>query len=117
MYELLLTLGLLATLSGFALGAHVVSAEMLLAGGLWLVGIGLAVGLPASAVYHALLRQSLVRVDALPARWYWNPTALHGEIPPRDRLRVLGFCFVGAAGFVGILVGCAAVALAVWRSA
>jgi hypothetical protein len=115
--ELLLTLGIVAALGSFALGVQILAVETLLGAGLWLVGGGLLVGLPASAVYHALLRRSLLRVDALPAGWYWNPTSLHARIPAADRSVVLGFCFVGAAGFVGIVAGCAAIALAAWRSA
>ena len=116
-YEILLTVGLLGALGSLVLGLQVLSVEALLGAGLWLVGVGLVVGLPASAVYHALLRRSLLRVDALPSRWYWHPTSLHGRIPAPDRPSVLGFCAVGAAGFLVILVGCVAVALATWRGA
>jgi hypothetical protein len=116
-YELLLMFGIVVALGGFALALHVLSIELLLAGGLWLVAAGLLIGLPASAVYHALLRRSLLRADALPRGWYWHPTALHGRIPQADRTQVLGWCFVAAAGFVGIMLGCMAVARATWRSA
>jgi hypothetical protein len=116
-YELLLTFGLLGVLGGVALGLHVLPVESVLLTGVWLMGAGLVVGLPASAVYHVLLRQSLLRREALPAGWYWNPTALHSLVPPHERRRVLAFCFVGAAGFVVIVLGCVAVALAAWRSA
>lgn len=115
--ELLLTLALLAVLGAVALALHALSVEALLISGLWLVGAGLALGLPAGALYHALLRRSLLRVNGLPPRWYWHPTALHPRIPQPDRPVVLGSCLLGAAGFFGIVVGCAAVALAVWRSA
>jgi hypothetical protein len=116
-YELLLTLALIGSLGAFVLVLQVVPVATLLTAGLWLLGAGLGIGLPTSAVYHALLRRSLLRIDALPPGWYWNPTALHGRIPAADRAGVLGFCFVAASGFVAIVVGCVAVALAAWRSA
>jgi len=115
--EFLVSIAIVAFLGAFALGLHVLAVETLLGIGLWLVVAGLLVGLPASAVYHALLRRSLLRLSALPAGWYWSPTSLHGRIPAQDRAAVLGFCFVGAAGFLAIVVGCAAIALAAWRSA
>ncbi len=117
MYELLLMFGIVVVLGGFALALHVLSIELLLAGGLWLVAAGLLIGLPSSAVYHALLRRSLLRAHVLPRGWYWHPTALHSRIPQADRTHVLGWCFLAAAGFVAIMIGCTAVALATWRSA
>ena len=81
--------------------------EMLLFGGLWIVGAGFALGLPTGAIYHYVLFQSLRRVDALPARWWLRPTTLHDRIPQGDRIHVLGWCYAGAAGFLLILIGIA----------
>ena len=117
MLELVWTLGFIAAMAAFVLGVKLLSVGALLSLGVVLVGGGFLVGLPASAVYHALLRRSLIRANALPPRWYWRPIRLHPQIPSPDRLAVLAWCYLGAAGFFAIVVGCAVVALAAWRSA
>ncbi len=117
MLELLVTLGFIATMAAFVMGVQLLSVGALLSLGILLVGGGFGVGLPASAVYHALLRRSLLRANALPPRWYWRPISLHPQIPSPDRFVVLAWCYLGAAGFFAIVLGCAVVALAAWRSA
>jgi hypothetical protein len=87
----------------------------LLVVGFWTTLVGLVLGLPTGALYHLELRRSLLACGRLPERWWISPTALHGEIPPADRLRVLGWCYAGAAGFLACMLGCLIVALAVWR--
>ena len=114
--ELFVVVALLGSLGGLALGLHVVPVETLLLGGIWLATLGFGVGIPASALYHALLWRSLRRAQALPAGWYWRPTSLHRRVPAAERPWVLAFCALGAAGFFAIVLGCAALALAVWRS-
>lgn len=109
-------LAVLGSLGALAFGLQVVTVEALLLGGTWLATLGFGIGLPASAVYHGLLWRSLRRAGALPAGWYWRPTSLHRRVPAPDRALVLGFCALGAAGFFAIVLGCAAIALAVWRS-
>ncbi len=84
-------------------------------GGLWLVGAGLVFGVPAGLVYHVHLYQSLRNIDALPAGWWLRPTALHHLVPTGDRLRVLGWCYLGALGFLVILIGLPMAATGAWR--
>lgn len=114
--EIALVAATLLALSGLAVGLYALSIPDLLAAGVWLGLAGFAVGLPASAVYHALLRRSLVRAGALPVGWYWRPLTLHARVPRDERPLLLVFCTVGAGGFFAIVAGCAAVALAAWRS-
>jgi hypothetical protein len=70
---------------------------------------------PTGLLYHVELRRSLLARQRLPRRWWLRPTSLHGEIRASDRLRVLGWCYAGAAGFLVTLAGCALVALAAVR--
>jgi len=87
--------------------ATYIAPELLLFGGLWVTGAGFALGLPTGALYHVALYRSLQRADVLPEGWWWRPTALHARIPRGDRFRVLSWCYLGAAGFLVILVGIA----------
>lgn len=89
--------------------------EVLLFGGMWVVSAGFALGLPTGALYHLALYRSLRRVDALPTRWWLRPTSLHDRIPERDRFRVLGWCYLGAAGFLVIVAGIAITAAGAFR--
>jgi hypothetical protein len=114
MGELWIALGLVAVLCGVAATWSVPPATLLVAG-FWTTLAGLAFGVPTGVLYHVALRRSLLSCARLPERWWLNPTALHGEIPEADRLRVLGWCGAGAAGFLVTLAGCAIVALAAWR--
>lgn len=116
MLEIALVAATLVALSGLAVGLYALSVPGLLAAGVWLGLAGFAVGLPASAVYHALLRRSLLRAGALPGGWYWRPISLHARVPRDERPLMLAFCYAGAGGFFAIVAGCAAVALAAWRS-
>jgi hypothetical protein len=82
-----------------------VDPELLLFGGLWAVAGGFALGLPTGALYHITLYRSLKRIRALPPGWLWRPTSLHARIPKTDRFHVLGWCYLGATGFLVILAG------------
>jgi hypothetical protein len=114
MGEIAIALGLLAALGALAAAFAVAPATLLIAG-VWTTAAGLALGVPTGAIYHVALRRSLLAVARLPERWWWNPTALHDAIPRGDRLRVLTWCYAGAAGFLVTVIGCALVALAAWR--
>lgn len=91
------------------------SPELVFKAGVLLVAAGLALGVPTGLVYHLMLYRSLRRVDALPARWWLHPTSLHHAIPREDRGVVLGWCYVGALGFVVIMVGLTIGGAGGWR--
>jgi hypothetical protein len=82
--------------------------------GIALIALGLAIGVPAGALYHVRLYR-----EVRPARagWWLHPTALHAQLDERNRARVLAWFKVGAAGFVLAITGCALVALGALRSA
>ena len=114
MGELWIALGICAALGTLA-ALWLVAPTTLLMLGFWTTLLGLAFGIPTGALYHVELHRSLSACSRLPARWWIAPTALHGELPAEDRARVLAWCYAGAAGFLVTLLGCALVALAVWR--
>lgn len=80
--------------------------------GLALVALGMAIGVPAGALYHVRLYR-LVRPSGT---WWLNPTALHPQLADAERPRVMGAFKVGAAGFIIAIIGCALVAVGALRS-
>jgi hypothetical protein len=115
-FEIGIALGLLAALGACA-AALAVAPDLVLLAGFWLAAAGLAFGVPTGVVYHLALRRALRAAGRLPPRWWLRPTALHGELPPGDRRRVLAWCAAGAAGFVASVAGCALLALGALRIA
>ena len=109
-------LGLVAALLGalVALPAlfTVVPWELAFGGGLALVALGMAIGVPAGALYHLALWRALK-----PARGWWlHPTALHPRLGDGHRGRVFFWFRIGAAGFLAALLGCALVAVGALRA-
>jgi hypothetical protein len=109
-----IAVGCLALLAAIGVALSV-APESLLIAGVWLVAGGLAFGVPTGLVYHVALRRALLGAGCLPARWWWQPTALHPAIPPGARRWVLGWCGAGAAGFAVSVVGCIVVAIGAVR--
>jgi hypothetical protein len=116
MLEALLVLAFLAAIGGGALAWGVFATEAILIAGLWLVALGLALGVPTGFWYHVELRRVLVAGGALPARWWLHPTRLHGAIPPAHWWRVMGWCYAGALGWLVSFAGCVVFALGVAKS-
>lgn len=115
MPEALGVLAALLLLAGCTLLSTLFSVGTLLVAGFWLVVAGLAFGVPTGVVYHWELWRALRARDRLPPRWWLRPTSLHGELLPRERLRVLSWCYAGAAGFGVTALGCLVVALGAFR--
>lgn len=80
--------------------------------GIGVVVVSFVVGTAAGIGYHVVLHRVLA---PLPPRWWWNPTALHARLDTAQRRRVIPWFVVGASGFVGSLLGCAAFLSAVLR--
>ena len=76
--------------------------------GVLAVALGLGVGIPTSLVYHVKLARALGRRGELPPRWWLSPTRLHARLRGAERRSVLRWFFLGGAGFVITLAGCAA---------
>ena len=81
--------------------------------GVSLVALGMAIGVPAGAMYHVQLFRA---VRPTGARWWLHPTGLHGQVPEGMRGGVMRWFRVGAFGFVLAIVGCAMVAVGALRS-
>lgn len=116
MIEAFLALGFVGAMAAASAAWWILPLDTLLLLGLELMAAGLLFGLPTGAWYHVELRRALLRNGELPARWWLQPTRLHGRIPAPDRRRVLGWCLAGAAGFGVTVLGCAVVAIGALRA-
>jgi hypothetical protein len=111
MLEALLVIAFLAALAGGALAWSALAVDAILVAGLWLVAVGLALGIPTGFWYHVELRRVLLTSGALPARWWLHPTRLHGAIPRERWWRVMAWCYAGALGWLLSFAGCCVFAL------
>jgi hypothetical protein len=81
--------------------------------GLALVLLGMAIGVPAGALYHV----RLYRLTRPTGTWWLRPTTLHPQLGEAERPRVMGVFKLGATGFIIAIAGCALVAVGALRSA
>jgi hypothetical protein len=81
--------------------------------GVSLVALGMAIGVPAGAIYHLQLFRA---VRPTSARWWLHPTGLHDQLPDGTRRAVLRWFRIGAIGFLLAIIGCAMVAVGALRS-
>jgi len=105
--EIGLVIALVLMLVLGALLLPLLSWSALLQLGVFSVALGLALGLPTSLVYHAKLARALAARGELPPRWWLAPTRLHPRLRDAERRAVLRWFFLGGAGFVITLAGCA----------
>jgi hypothetical protein len=104
-FELLLILGLIGLLAAAAALSGLAWITLLTIGA-WLMLVGMVAGVPAGAVYHALLYRALRVSGPLPRRWWLRPHALHDRLVAPARRAVLGWFNVGALGFLATVIGC-----------
>lgn len=81
--------------------------------GVSLVALGMAIGVPAGALYHVQLYRA-VRPTA--PRWWLHPTGLHPQLKDGQRGAVMRWFKIGALGFLLAITGCLMVAVGAWRS-
>jgi hypothetical protein len=115
-FELVLVMALVGGLIGLPLVVSVAPWEIVFGAGAGLIALGMLVGVPAGAYYHWLLYRALGPRAELGAGWWWRPTLRHGALAASDRRRVLRWFYVGAAGFLIAMVGCALFAIGAVRS-
>ncbi len=105
MLELLLVLGALIAVGVIGLITVVVTPEIMVEFGLWVLAAGLLIGLPTGLWYHVVLFRALAPRKALPPRWWRSPVELHPLLTPHEHARMLPWFMLGAVGFGLCLVG------------
>jgi len=68
--------------------------------GIWLTVAGFLVGLPTGVLYHVRLYQALHPRGELPDGWYWRPIQYNRRLSPKERPRVMVWCYVGGGGLL-----------------
>ncbi len=111
--EALFVFALVGVLAAAGFLLPLVSVELVITLGFGCIAAGLLLGVPTGLWYHVKLRAALLRCDALPARWWLRPVALHGNMAPQDRAGVLPWFYAGGLGFVGTVLGCVIVFMGV----
>ena len=104
MYELMITIGVLALLGGLAALA-LVDTTLLIVSGTLVVLFGFLMGVPTGVMYHVRLYQALKPRDALDKKWIWGPIAHNDRLTDEEKSRVLPWCYAGAVGFGFIILG------------
>lgn len=88
------------------LGTAAVEPATAIRGGLLVAVAFLLLGTVAGGIYHRRLHQVLSARDALPPRWWVDPTKLHKELSDAERERALPAFYAGAAAFGVCVLGC-----------
>ena len=114
MIETLLSIGFVILFSVLAWAVNP-DAESMIWGGVGLVGIGFAYGIPAAIVYHWTLYRSLLRAERLPHRWWISPTAYHGLVPRADRRSVCTWGAIVGSSFLVIVLGIPLTSIGLWQ--
>ncbi len=73
--------------------------------GLWVLALGLLIGIPMGWWYHVVLYRTLASRMALPFRWWRNPVELHPLLRPEEYRLVRPWLVTGALGFALCLTG------------
>ena len=105
MLELLLVLASLVGFCAIALITVVVTPQIMIELGLWVLAGGLLIGIPTGLWYHVVLYKQLVPRTTLPPRWWRAPVELHSLLTPQEFRRVRPWFVAGAAGFVLCCIG------------
>ena len=112
--EVAIAIGVIALMAGVPVLMMVPTSILLWVGGIAFL-TGVVVGIPAGVVYHIRLYQCLKPRGKLDPHWIWHPLRLHGELLPSERLRVLGWGYVGGVGFVLLMAGIIVFAMGIFR--
>lgn len=110
MHELLWVLGLLAVIGAYAT-IGLVSGDVLVMVGQYIMLGSAALGLPLELLYFGLLAWALHANGGAPKGWYWRSFAHHHLLTRQQRFIVLPPFYAGALAFLGIALGIAIVLL------
>jgi len=93
-----------------------VSWWVLFGAGIALIGFGMALGVPTGFWFHVVLYRVMRERGLVVKRWWLRPVGIYESLAKEDRRRVAPWMYLGGAGFVLALVGCALFAVGALRS-
>jgi hypothetical protein len=105
MLELLLVLASVVGLVVIGIITLVITPQIMIELGLWVLAAGLLVGIPTGFWYHVVLYRQLAGRITLPSRWWRAPVELHPLLTSSEFRRVRPWFVAGAVGFVLCCVG------------
>jgi|GEM_PF-461696 len=105
MQELLLVLAGMGGLLLIGILSVVITPQVMIELGLWVLAGGLLVGIPTGFWYHIALYRQLAPRVTLPRRWWRAPVELHSQLTPEEFRRVRPWFVAGAFGFLLCCVG------------
>jgi len=108
MLELLLVLGGIVGIGLIGLISLVITPQLMIELGLWVLAGGLLVGIPTGLWYHVVLYRQLATRMTLPPGWWRAPVELHAQLTPFQFRRVRPWFLLGAVGFLLCCLGGAA---------
>jgi hypothetical protein len=101
--EIGIALGIMGAVAGMAALTQLEMMTLIRLGG-WFAVLGMALGIPTGLLYHVRLYSALRSRDVLPRDWYWRPVGYHRHLDDTDRTRVMPWFYLGAGGFLFIVL-------------
>ena len=105
MLEITLVVGAIVAVGLVGLIGAIVSPLGLVALGLIVLALGLAVGLPTGFWYHAVLYRLVAAKLPVPRRWWLSPSDLHRHLTDAEERRIRPWYRIGGLGFVLCVLG------------
>ena len=105
MHEFLLVVVSIVGVAVIGFITKMITPEIMIEFGLWILAGGLLIGLPSGVWYHVTLYRALNRRMKLPAGWWRAPVTLHAKLTPSEFQPIRPWFVAGAAGFVLCCVG------------
>lgn len=105
MLELLLVLSGMVAIGLAGLVSIVITPQLMVELGFWVLAVGLLIGIPTGFWYHVALYRQLSPRIALPSRWWRAPVELYPQLTPAEYRQVRPWFVVGAAGFLLCCLG------------
>lgn len=105
MFEFLLAGAILVGLGVIAFITVIITPQIMVELGLWVLAVGLLVGVPTGFWYHVVLYKALAGRIVLKPGWWRRPVELHPLLAPVEFRRVRPWFVAGAVGFVLCCVG------------
>jgi hypothetical protein len=115
MLEMLIALGIFASLALTALVSHHQGWYGLLQLGIGTLALGTVLSFATGGIYHLRLSQTIACKHQRVPKWWWAPTRLHPYLTSQESLQVLPWFWAGATSFCLVVLGAVWAILAVSR--
>lgn len=115
MLEIAIAVGTVGLFAAVVLVVGHIQLITLIGASLWMIVIGMAVGLPAGAGYHVAMHRGLSDSGVSAPGWWWSPVRYHAQLDRASYRRVFPWFVAGVAGAGLALTGCGLILLCYFR--